>query len=226
LAPEAGSARLRNVINKGFDESGILDCVAMATAAGIVNLKLYFLIGLPTEREEDIEELNLLVEKIHALWLAESKTLGRLGNLSLSVNPFIPKPFTPFQWAGMAPLSILKARSKAIRTRVGKLAGAEVHFESLRAAQLQAFLSRADRRAARALIPLSRGENLRQACREAGVDANFHIHRQREKDEIFPWEVIDSGVTRQYLWDEYEKGLRGELSGPCSEKCRRCGVCL
>ncbi|NLC69837.1 MAG: radical SAM protein [Desulfuromonadaceae bacterium] len=225
LAPEAGSARLRNVINKNFDERQILDCVMMATAEGIVNIKLYFLIGLPTESEQDIEDLNRLVEKIQGVWMEESKKLGRLGNLSLSVNPFIPKPFTPFQWEPMAPLPLLKERIKAIRLRVGRLPGAEVYFESLRAAQLQAFLARGDRRVARTLVPLSRGENLRQACREAGLDPDFYIHRPRGKDELFPWEVIDDGVTRDYLWREHEKGLRGETSLPCGTLCRQCGVC-
>ena len=95
LAPEAGSQRLRNVINKNIDEEQIFACVKMATEEEIINLKFYFLIGLPTETDEDIEEMKELVENIHRLWLAESKKLGRLGNLTLSVNPFIPKPFTP-----------------------------------------------------------------------------------------------------------------------------------
>jgi radical SAM superfamily enzyme YgiQ (UPF0313 family) len=225
LAPEAGSERLRDVINKGFNEDQILASVAIATAEGIINLKLYFLIGLPTETGQDIEELSCLVEKIHAVWLAESKRLGRLGNLSLSVNPFIPKPFTPFQWEGMAPLPLLKERIKAIRARVGRLSASGVHFEPLRAAQLQAFLASADRRAARVLVPLSQGKNLHQACREAGLEPDFFIHRKRGRDEIFPWEIIDNGVTRDYLWQEHEKGLRGETTPPCGEACRGCGVC-
>ncbi|MBN1140465.1 MAG: radical SAM protein [Deltaproteobacteria bacterium] len=226
LAPEAGSARLRNVINKGLDEEQILDCVATATREGIINLKLYFLIGLPTETDADIEALNRLVEKIHGVWMAEGKKLGRLGNLTLSVNPFIPKPFTPFQWEGMATLPVLKERSRSIRAFVGRLSGVEVFFESLRAAELQAFLSRGDRRVGRVLVPLSRGENLRQACRGAGLEPDFFIRRERGEGELFPWEVIDSGLTRDYLWREYRKGLRGERSPPCSGSCRECGVCF
>jgi len=225
LAPEAGSVRLRQVINKDFDEEQILDCVAMATAEGIVNIKLYFLIGLPTETNEDIVALNALVERIHGVWVEQGKARGRLGNLSLSVNPFIPKPFTPFQWEGMAPLPLLKERIRAIRSKTGRLPSTEVHFESLRAAQLQAYLSRGDRRVGRTLVTLSRGGNLRKATREAGLDADFYIHRPLGRDEIFPWEVLDIGVDRDYLRREYEKGLRGELSSPCGEKCRGCGVC-
>jgi radical SAM superfamily enzyme YgiQ (UPF0313 family) len=225
LAPEAGSQRLRNVINKNIDEKQILDCVKMATEEGIINLKFYFLIGLPTETETDIEELQVLVKKIHGLWLAESKKLGRLGNLTLSVNPFIPKPFTPFQWAAFATPAVLKARLRQIRHCVGRLDRTEVVFESLRGAELQAFLARGDRRVGQALIPLSRGRNLQQACRETGLEADFYTRRERAEDEKFPWEIVDIGVTREYLWKEFQKGLRGETIPPCGPICRGCGVC-
>jgi len=225
LAPEAGSQRLRNVINKNIEEQQILACVKMATEEEIINLKFYFLIGLPTETDEDIEEMKELVEKIHRLWLGESKKLGRLGNLTLSVNPFIPKPFTPFQWAGMETTAGLKSRMRRIRDFVGRLERTEVIFESLRAAELQAFLARGDRRIGRALIPLSQGRNLKQACREAGLDPDSYVRRERGEEEKFPWEVIDIGIKKEYLLAEYRKGLRGELSPTCGTVCRGCGVC-
>jgi radical SAM superfamily enzyme YgiQ (UPF0313 family) len=226
LAPEAGSQRLRNVINKNIDEQQILDCVKMATEEEIPNLKFYFLIGLPTETDEDIEEMRDLVEKIHHIWLDESKKIGRLGNLTLSVNPCIPKPFTPFQWAAMERTTVLKSRMRRIRNFVGRLDCTQVVFESLRAAELQAFFARGDRRIARTLIPLSQGKSLKQACREVGLDSEFFIFRERCEDEKFPWEVIDIGVKRDYLLTEYLKGLRGEISPSCCTICRNCGVCV
>ena len=169
--------------------------------------------------------MEALVGKIHRVWMAESKKIGRLGNLTLSVNPFIPKPFTPFQWAAMERTSVLKARMRRIRTFVGRLDRTQVFFESLRAAELQAFLARGDRRVGRALIPLSRGENLKQACREVGLDLDFYTRRERREDEKFPWEIIDIGVKRDYLREEFRKSLREELTPSCGTVCRGCGVC-
>ncbi len=225
LAPEAGSQRLRDVINKGFDEAQILQAVQRVAGGGILNLKLYFLLGLPTETEADIEELLSMTEKIRHLWLAEGKKRGRIGYLTLSINPFIPKPFTPLQWAAMAPQSELKKRFRTIRSAVGKLANTEVIFDSLRASELQAFLARGDRRCGRTLPFLAAGDNLRKACKQVGIEAHFYVGRERGAAEVFPWEIIDSGVDRAYLWQEYQKAAVAQLSPPCTPGCQRCGVC-
>ncbi|MEZ4600176.1 MAG: radical SAM protein [Syntrophotaleaceae bacterium] len=225
LAPEAGSQRLRNLINKGLNEDQILQAVRMLTEGGIPSLKLYFLIGLPTETDDDIAELLQLAEKVRSVWLQEGKKRGRLGQLTLSVNPFIPKPFTPLQWAGMAATGLLKKRCRMLRSGVARMANTEVIFESLRSAELQALLSRGDRRTGRILPALASGDTLRSACRLHGLEPDFFVTRQRGEEELFPWEVIDNGVTRDYLWREYRRALKGELSPPCSPGCRRCGVC-
>jgi radical SAM superfamily enzyme YgiQ (UPF0313 family) len=225
LAPEAGSQRLRDLINKGLSEDQILEAVRLLGEGGIPSLKLYFLVGLPTEADEDIAELVALTKRIRTVWLAEGKKRGRLGHLTLSVNPFIPKPFTPLQWVGMVDAATLKKRYRAIRAAVGRLANTEAIFESPRSAELQAFFSRGDRRQARLLPALAAGDSLRTACRAAGVDPAFYLTRERREEEVFPWEVIDSGVTREYLRQEYRRALRGELTPPCAPGCRRCGVC-
>ncbi|APG28884.1 radical SAM protein [Syntrophotalea acetylenivorans] len=225
LAPEAGSQRLRNFINKGFDEEQILAAVQLVVEGGIPNLKLYFLLGLPTECEADLAELLSLTEKIRSLWLAEGKKRGRLGQLTLSVNPFIPKPFTPLQWAAMASQADLKKRFRKIRAAIGRLPNTEVIFESLRGAELQAFLARGDRRTGRTLPSLAAGDNLRKACKQAGLDAGFYVTRERGAEELFPWEVIDSGVDRHYLWQEYLRAAEGQLTSPCVSGCQRCGIC-
>ncbi len=225
LAPEAGSQRLRDLINKGLSEEQILEAVRLLGEGGIPSLKLYFLVGLPTETDGDIAEMVALTEKIRAVWLTEGKRRGRLGQLTLSVNPFIPKPFTPLQWAGMADAATLKKRYRAIRSAVGRLANTEVIFESPRSAELQAFFSRGDRRQARLLPALAAGDSLRAVCCAAGLDPAFYLTRERGEEEVFPWEVIDNGVTREYLRQEYRRALRGELTPPCAPGCRRCGVC-
>ncbi|WP_221251402.1 radical SAM protein [Desulfuromonas versatilis] len=225
LAPEAGSQRMRDLINKGIDEAQILRAVALLAAGGIINLKLYFLIGLPGESDEDLDELLELTARIREAWLAEGKKRGRLGTITLSVNPFIPKPFTPLQWSGMDTEKSLEKKMRRIRSAIARMPNTEVIFESLRAAVLQAFLSRGDRRIAEALPLLAAGKNLKAACRELGLDPAFYVTRERGEDELFPWEVIDQGFARDYLYQEYLRGLEGKFTPRCSAGCRRCGVC-
>jgi radical SAM superfamily enzyme YgiQ (UPF0313 family) len=225
LAPEAGSQRLRDLINKGLVAEQILHAVQLLAAGGIPNLKLYFLLGLPTEGEADILELLDLVRQMREVWLAEGKKRGRLGHITLSFNPFVPKPFTPLQWAGMASEKLLERHLKLLRSGVAKLGNVEMICESLRAARLQALLARGDRRCAALLPLLAGGQNLKGACRSAGLDPDWYIERERGANEIFPWEVLDSGVRREHLWREYRKAQRGEATPRCEPGCRRCGVC-
>ncbi len=221
LAPEAGSQRLRDVINKGFEEQEILRAVRLVAEGGIPNLKLYFLLGLPTETGRDLEELLQLTKKIRQIWLDAGRRRGRIGHLTLSVNPFVPKPFTPLQWAAMTPQAELKKRLRSLRAAVGRLPNTEVIAESLRAAELQALLARGDRRCGRILPWLAAGDNLRTACARAEVDAAFYLYRERQRDEVFPWEIIDSGVRRSHLWQEYRSALAERPTSPCAPACRR-----
>lgn len=225
LAPEAGSQRLRDLINKGIDEEQILRATRHLAEAGIPNLKLYFLIGLPTEREEDLTAILELTNQIRSLWVAEGKKRGRLGTITLSVNPFVPKPFTPLQWAAMCEEKELEKRIRQLRSAIARLANCELNVESPRAALIQGFLARGDRRTGAALPLLADGKNLRTTCRELSLDPAFYLSRTRREDEIFPWELIDSGVARRHLWAEYQRALAGLLSPRCAAGCSRCGVC-
>jgi radical SAM superfamily enzyme YgiQ (UPF0313 family) len=225
IAPEAGSQRLRDLINKGLDEAQILAAVQLLADGDILNLKLYFLIGLPTEEQGDLEELLALTEKIRLIWREAGRARGALGTVTLSVNPFIPKPFTPLQWAGMEPESSLKKKLRFLHSAVARMPNTELRSESLRSAVLQAFLSRGDRRVGRLLPLLAAGGNLKQLCKKAGLDLNSFVTRQRDQDEVFPWEVIDQGISRDYLWREYQNALNGKLTPRCAAGCSRCGVC-
>ncbi len=225
IAPEAGSQRMRDLINKGLDEDQILHAVQLLADGDIINLKLYFLIGLPTETQEDLVELLQLAEKIRLLWREVGRKRGQMGTLTLSVNPFIPKPFTPLQWAGMEGEKSLKKKIRFLRSAVARMPNTELNTESIRAAVLQAFLSRGDRRIGRLLPALAEGGNLKQLCRKAGLELDFYVSRQRQQDEIFPWEIIDQGVRRDYFWQEYQRALQGQFTPRCSSGCQRCGVC-
>jgi radical SAM superfamily enzyme YgiQ (UPF0313 family) len=225
LAPEAGSQKMRDVINKGIDELQILRAVKLVAEGGIPNLKLYFMVGLPGESEEDIEAICTLTVKIRAIWEAVGRKRGKLGRLTLSVNPFVPKPFTPLQWAPMEARSSLEKKYRYLQRKIRPLPNVDLHLESLKSSELQAFLARGDRRAGQVLTLLSNGASLRKACRETGLDLDFYLSRERSGDEHFPWEVIDQGVARQHLWTEYRLALSAKSGQVCFAGCRRCGIC-
>ncbi|AJF07285.1 radical SAM protein [Geoalkalibacter subterraneus] len=225
IAPEAGSQRMRDLINKGIDREQILEAVHRLAEAGMINLKLYFLIGLPGEADEDIEAIIALSDEIRLIWREAGRRRGRLGTLTLSVNPFIPKPFTPFQWAGMGSEKALRKAVKTLRSAVAHMPNTEVIFESLKSAVLQAFLARADRRAAEVIRLLAQGKNLKAACREQGLDPDAVVIRERDPHEVFPWEIIDNRVRREYLLQEYRRALQCDPTPRRAPGCVRCGVC-
>ncbi len=225
IAPEAGSQRLRDLINKGIDEQQILSAVSLLAEGGITNLKLYFLIGLPTETDDDIHDLIALAARVTSIWLEAGRARGRVGTVTLSVNPFIPKPFTPLQWAPMATEKSLKKTIRLLQAGIAKIPNARLNHESVRAAVLQAFLTRGDRRIAPLLSELAGGGNLKQLAKKQGIDVDFYVTRERGKEELFPWEIIDQGIPRAYLWQEYQRAVAGQLTPPCRPGCKRCGLC-
>ncbi|MDY0213176.1 MAG: radical SAM protein [Desulfuromonadaceae bacterium] len=229
LAPEAGSQRLRDAINKNLSTEQIVQAAQMIAEVGIPNLKLYFLFGLPTETDADIQAMIELVEEVRGVWLGAQRSLGRLGEITLSVNPFIPKAMTPFQWHGMEELALLKKRVALLRQYVKKTPNLQLQVESLKGSQIQAFLSRADRRAAEVIRSMAAGQNLKAACRTHGINLDAVLYQSYPFEHKFPWDVIDSGVARTYLWREYQAALKHTLTPACplpASGCTRCGVCL
>jgi len=224
LAPEAGSQRLRDVVNKGIDEAQILAAVRLIAAAGIPNLKLYFMIGLPGESDDDVTAIGELTGRIREVWAEVGRSRGRLGRLTLSVNPFVPKPWTPLQWAPMERLASLEKKYRMLQRLVGPLANVELQSESLRGALVQGLLSRGDRRCGRVLMPLAAGKSLRVACREAGIDPAYFLERERGRNELFPWEIISQGIGREHLWQEYQAAMQAIPGQVCHPGCRRCGM--
>jgi radical SAM family uncharacterized protein len=227
IAPEAGSERLRQVINKNLTEEQILDAVTLVISAGIPNLRLYFMIGLPTETDEDVAAIITLVKKIKHEQLAIARGQKRLGTITLSVSSFVPKPFTPFQWVPFCDLSVLKQRIKKLKRGLGRVANVKVHADVPRWAYVQALLARGDRKLAPLLeIVSQKGGNWTQAIKAVNVNPEFYVYRERDRDELFPWDFIDHGVSKDYLWKEYQAALAGESTEPCDpQECKRCGVC-
>ena len=227
IAPEAGSERLRQAINKNLTEEQILNAVTAVVGSGILNLRLYFMIGLPTETEEDIEAIIQLVKRVKHEQLVIGRGQKRLGTVTLSVSSFVPKPFTPFQWVPFSDLSILKRRIKKLRRGLGAVANVRVHADVPRWAYTQALLARGDRRLAPLLVTVAQENgNWSKSFKMVNVNPEFYVSRQREREELFPWDFIDHGIKKDYLWYEYQQALAGQFTAPCEpEVCERCGVC-
>jgi radical SAM superfamily enzyme YgiQ (UPF0313 family) len=227
IAPDGGSERLRRVINKGINENDVLAAAEILAQKGIMNLKLYFMIGLPTESQADLNEMVDLILKVKNIILDVGRKRGKLSTITLSINCFIPKPWTPFQFHPMEKIKTLKQKLKFLRKRLSSEPNIRIKTENPEKALFQAVLSRADRRVGFALLQsVRKGLTWRQAFVEESITPEYYFARQREPDEPFPWEIIDHGIKRAYLWSEYRKALRATTTLRCdTSRCKRCGVC-
>jgi len=211
VAPEAGTDRLRFAIHKRIPNEEVLEKVDMLFERGVENLKLYLMVGLPGEREEDVEGIVDLVERIRDIMLEHGRRRGRLGRVIPSINPFIPKPGTPFQWCAMASQKELNRKMRYLQKALGRMPNVEARCKSPRQEKLQALLSVGDRRLAPAMVMMGRGEaNLSEAMARNGLDLDRYIHRQRSFDEILPWDHIDNGMKLELLESQYEKALAAD----------------
>lgn len=225
IAPEAGSQKIRDFINKGLDHEQIIHAVRLLADGGIRNLKLYFMVGFAVETDEDIQAIISLTAEIAEIWRNAGRERGSMGTVTLSVNPFVPKPFTPLQWDGMDGEKQLKKKYRFLQSQVSRMANVKINCESIRLARIQAFFARGDRRLGRLLSDLAQNGNLKQVCRKHGLDVERYISLSYDENAHLPWEVIDQGIDRDYLWNEYLRAYQGRLTGPCVSGCRRCGVC-
>lgn len=206
LAPEGGSQRMRDLINKNITEEQILAACDRLIGYDILNLKLYFIIGLPTETMADLEELVALVGKIRERVIEKAKKNKRLGEVVLSVNPFIPKPFTPFQWCSMEETTSLEKKLKFLQQAVKRLSNVRLQSESPKDAYLQALLSRGDRRLSALLVRSAELGSWKRAAREFAPATDLLVHRTIPLDETLPWDVI-AGTDRERLVKEYNKAF-------------------
>ncbi len=227
IAPEAGSERLRRVINKGITEEHVLAAAEELVANGIPNLKLYFMVGLPTETEEDVEAIATLVKQVKHRFLKSSRSRGAIGTITVGVSSFVPKPFTPFQWSAMAETGALKGKIKRLQTGLKRVANVRVHADVPRWAYIQALLARGDRRVADVLarVHANRG-NWAQALKSFALNPDFYALRERDLEEILPWDFIDHRIAKSYLKMEYRRALAGKPGPTCTVgACELCGVC-
>ncbi|MBU1170402.1 MAG: radical SAM protein [Proteobacteria bacterium] len=227
IAPDGGSERLRRVINKGITEEHILSATRSLIKAGIPNIKAYFMIGLPGETPDDMDETIALCKKIKEVFLDASREKGRMGQITVGVSSFVPKAFTPFQWAAMDTVAMLKKKIQALKNGLNRIPNLTVNADSPRGAIIQALLSRGDRKVGELLLSVHQNQgNWVQSIKESALDPATYIHRERGKDELFPWDFIDHGISKSFLRKEYELALSAKTSPPCPMvNCNRCGVC-
>ena len=215
IAPEAGSDRLRRVINKTVTNDEILDRAELIFANGIENLKLYYMIGLPTETDEDLVGIRDLTLQMRERMLKYARSKGQIGRIVGSVNPLIPKPGTAYQWLPMEDPSVTDRKIKRLRSLMADIDNVYFNIKSERHSYYQALLSLGDRRIAPAIEAAERnGQNWRAAVDQAGVDGDFYIFRDRSRDEVLPWDIIDGGMKKSFFQSEFQKALRAEWTLP------------
>ena len=215
IAPETGSDRLRRVINKTVTNDEILKAADMIFAAGFENLKLYFMIGLPTETDEDLTAIRDLTLQLRDVMMRYARPRGQVGRIVGSVNPLVPKPGTAYQWLPMTDDRTIARTIKRMQTLMGGIDNVFFNVKSERHSFYQALLSLGDRRVAPAIEAAERnGGNWRAAVSESGVDAGFFVFRDRSADAVLPWDIIDGGMKDAFFRSELEKSLREEWTLP------------
>ncbi len=214
IAPETGSDRLRRVINKTFTNVDIVDRADLVFASGIENLKLYFMIGLPTETDEDLVAIRDLTIRLRESMLGHARHRGKVGRIVASVNPLVPKPGTPYQWLAMELPQETERKMRRLRELVAGIDNVYFTIKSERHSFYQALLSLGDRRVAPVIEEAERnGGQWRAASTEAGVDPDWYVFRDRSRDPVLPWDIIGGCVATDFLRTEFDRGLRGETTG-------------
>ena len=236
FAPEAGSQRLRDAINKNVTEEDLLNTCRLAFEGGWNNVKLYFMLGLPTETEEDILGIAELANQVLHTWRLYAKNKNRGVRITVSTSCFVPKPHSPFQWEKQNTMDEYIAKVNLLRDSI-KAKNVVYNWHDPQTSYIEATLSRGDRRMVKVIENVWRSggrleawtdyfsfDRWMQAFDDAGVDPTFYAHRERSKDEVMPWDVVDVGVRKEHLWHEKEQCYRSELSPDCRKQCSACGA--
>lgn len=237
FAPEAGTQRLRDVINKGVTEENLMDSATASFKSGWSNIKLYFMIGLPTETFEDIEGIADLAYKVVDAYYSIPKENRKKGlNVTVSTSSFVPKPFTPFQWEPQDTMDQLREKQSFLKSKI-KNKHITYNWHESPVSFLEAVLARGDRKLSKVIIDAWRKgckfdgwaeyfnfDLWLEAFHDNGIDPAFYANRRREYDEILPWDHINIGVTKQYLINEHKKAMEGKLTEDCRIRCTGCGM--
>ena len=236
FAPEAGSQRLRDAINKNVREEDLLHTCRLAFEGGWNTIKLYFMLGLPTETDEDILGIAELANQVLHTWRLYAKNKNRGVRITVSTSCFVPKPHSPFQWERQVPMDEYIRKVHLLRDSI-KAKNVVYNWHDPQTSYIEATLSRGDRRMGRVIENVWRAggrleawsdyfsfERWMKAFDDAGVDPTFYAHRERDKDEVMPWDIVDVGVRRAHLWHEREQAYKSELSPDCRKQCSACGA--
>ena len=236
FAPEAGTQRLRDVINKNLYEEDLLNACSIAFGAGYNSVKLYFMMGLPTETEEDLAGIGSIVRHVIQTFRQTAKNKARGIKINVGVSTFVPKAQTPFQWVGQATQQQVKERQEFLREQL-KIKNVSFSLHKRESSYLEAVFARGDRRLSAVIYEAwKNGCNLdawdeyfsfdtwMKAFETCGLDPDFYAYRSPAKEEILPWDHIFSGVTKEYLWSEYQQALQGVATPDCAHGCRNCGA--
>ena len=227
VAVDGPSERMRRVINKQATDDFIVEKCKFLTEKGILHLKIYSIIGLPGETDEDIDHFISLVERVMKTYISTCSERGNIGKVTIGLSPLIPKPGTPFQWHPMESVRSLKKKFMRIRKALGRLPHIKLSFGSPNEAYLQTYLSRGDRRVLSFFKTyLANGHNEKKALLESSPSADSFVYRQYGKDDILPWDVVDHGYKNDFLWSDYQRGLKEGVTPVCDTAvCKICGIC-
>lgn len=213
IAPETGSDRLRRVINKTVTNEQMLGQTELIFDAGFENLKLYYMLGIPTETDEDLVAIRDLTVAMRDRMMARARDRGTLGRIVASVNPLVPKPGTTYQWMPMTEASVIEEKSRRLRHLVADIDNVYFNIKSERHSYYQGLLSLGDRRVADVIERAeANGGNWRAAVADAGLDADAYLYRNKEADAFLPWQIIDGGMKESFFRTELDKSLRGEVT--------------
>ncbi len=223
IAPEAGTQRMRDIINKKITRPEILSAVERLVHGGIFNLKLYFMVGLPFETDADVEGIISLSLDIRDIFLAESKKKKKIGTITLSVNPFVPKPATPFQWLPMAPAALLKQRTAHLKKSLRKVPNMKINCESHRMARVNGLLARGDQRVA-AMIETAAREGWSKSLSQKDLAA--FLYREINPADPLPWDILNTGIKKNFLIRELKRAEAEKTTPDCPMlPCEQCSIC-
>ena len=225
VAVDGPSERMRDVINKAATDDFIVEKCGFLIRKGILHLKIYSIIGLPHETDDDIDQFIRLVERVQEVYVDECRRHGRIGRVTISLSPLVPKPGTPFQWHPMEEVKSLKKKFSRVRKALGKLPHLKMSFGSPHEAYLQTYLSRGDRSVHEFFKTyLNNGHDAKSALAKHSVD--LFVYRQYGKEEYLPWDIVDHGYRNGFLWDDYQRGLMAGRTPVCdTATCHVCGIC-
>ncbi len=226
IAPEVATEKLQNVVNKAIPRERLYHVFEEAVKRDILNLRLYFLIGVPNETPDDVTAIVEMAKEMRSILLPHAKRTGKIGRISFTISPMVPKPHTPFQWVPMEPPKTIAKKLDYLKREINSLGSIKVSSASARMAHQEAVLARGDRRLGKVILELARGNSWNNAFRKHGLAPDFYALRKRGFNEVNPWDHLDLNVKPQFLQLEHNKHEKGYMTSPCDTAvCKKCGAC-